>query len=953
MDNQENYLGNKKPLVTRDRDFEAVLDLLVPATRRGGAAQKINGSGVRAPDRYMMEASAQEKADDITTGRNHAEILTDVQLAREVLVSSIMSPQDMISTDVGFDVKNDDLPSEVVAASRDVLEEYFTKTYNISSYLPDALDEALFGSGADVRVTLPITALDSIINHGGRVTTESLNEVFAETGLPRNLGILGPSDFSGLEAGVLKKAPTSSQSPISFGIKMAMESLDTEVKLDWTSKSAFDDNCMICDNFDTLKLQQVSERINTQAVDVAIAKASGWGTKKLPGDFSIGGAQGVSMETVGSMTPDEEGQQRMLSKVNGRLANGGGSGGHALGFAAAVRDTEAYGKRPAARPLRMKLPTESVIPVHVPGNPQQHVGYFLIQDLEGNPLWLSRGSQNYRQLANRLRGNTYDVKNLIGENVHRQMFGNIKGDQPMATQAMLDSYGSIVEQELVSRVRNGMNRSNVELAMTNEVKRVMLASKLSNCGTVLTYIPKQQMSYFAFYYNDNGFGESLMDRTKIMSNVRSVLLFANTMTAVRKAVGNTELKIELDPEDDDPEATVEYLFHEFSRTRNRAFPLAASTANDTVTFLQQAGVSMAVSGNSKYPETRASTEDKSVSNIDVDIELEKDRRDKQWQGFGLSPELIDGLSSPNFAESIVSGNLLMAKRVLWYQTVGTAMASEHCRQQIRSDGLLFEVLVEAIGGALDKLKEEAINGLYEFYKLPSEAEGTSGAEGKKQYRHVSLIRALIEDVTSGFVVTLPEPDVSKFEQQVKAMEAYAAAIESAIKYYITPDMMNQLITSEDGGSVDNFIAMVKGYYMREWMRRNNILDELECLLDIKGETGSNIVESVRAHNEQIQDVVGSLVRVFRTRSRKFEHDLEADQNKDTKTLGADYQAAAEGGGGGSGGTDWGSDNSTGGDEWGDTTGSDGGDAWTESNDDDLGGGGDDDFDTETSTEPQL
>lgn len=932
---QEKYLGGKKPEVTRDRDFEALLGLLTPATRRGGAAQKINNSGVRAPDRYMMESLAQEKADDITTGRNHAEILTDIQLAREVLVSSIMSPQDMISTDVTFDIKSDDVPSEVLAAARDVLEDYFTKTYNISDYLPDAFDEALFGSGADVRVTLPITALDSIINHGGRVSTESLTETFAENGLPKNVGILGPSDYSKLEDGKLVLSEERKQTALSFGIKMALESLDNNhLSLNWSQKTAFDENCLVCDNFDTLKMQALAEKLSLEAYDRQIDTITNWGARPAPkmGAAMSHGAGSISMEVLSSVAPDEDAQQNMLTKVNERLTNVSNAQG--LGFATAVRTADAYDKRPKARPLRMKLPTESLIPVHVPGNPQQHVGYFLIQDIEGNPLWLSRGSQNYRQLANRLRSNNYDVKNLIGENVHRQMFGNIKGDSPQTTQALLDSYGSIIEQELKSRIRNGASRSTIELSMSNEVKRVMLARKLSNCGTVLTFIPKQQITYFAFYYNDSGFGESLLDRTKIMSNVRSVLLFANTMVAVRKAVGNTELKIELDPDDDDPESTVEYLFHEFSRTRNRAFPLAASTANDTVTFLQQAGVSVAVSGNSKYPETRASTEDKSVSNIDVDIELEKDRRDKQWQGFGLSPELIDGLSSPNFAESIVSGNLLMAKRVLWYQKVGTGMGSEHCRQQIRNDGLLYEELVAAIGEALDKLKQEAIDGLYEFFELDK-------PQGDNKFRNVPLIRVLIDEITERFVIQLPEPDVSKFEQQVKMMETYASSIENGIKYYITPEMMDQLVTSEDGNAVNNFIAMVKGYYMREWMRRNNVLAELDCLLDIKGDAGTNIVESVRSHNEQVQDVLGELVRVFKERGRKFEHDLEADQNNSTQELGADYTNAAEGSGGGGGSSDWGND-AGGGDDWGDTSGG-GTDDWE--SDDALGGG------DETDTDP--
>lgn len=308
-----------------------------------------------------------------------------------------------------------------------------------------------------------------------------------------------------------------------------------------------------------------------------------------------------------------------------------------------------------------------------------------------------------------------------------------------------------MEQDLKSRLQNGAYKAGVEINISNEIKRVMLARKASNSGTVLTFVPVSQVTYFAYYFNDDGFGESLMDKTKIISSIRSVLLFANTMMAVRKAVGNTELNIELDPDDDDPATTVEQLFHEFSRTRNTALPIASNSANDTITYLQNAGISVAVTGNKNYPETKVSQQDRSMGNVDVDTELEDSQRAKQWQGFGLSPESIDGLSSPNFAESIVSGNLLMAKRVLVYQKKTVQMISEHIRQYVYSDGTIFEELVRIIGNELHKFKPDAINNLYEYYELdPAKEENT-------EFKHVDLIRIILNDLVDSYTIQLPEP----------------------------------------------------------------------------------------------------------------------------------------------------------------------------------------------------
>lgn len=887
MENQNQMLvGEQKPSVIKDREVEALSNLLVRGNRNGGGAQRISGSSIRYPDRYLLEQRSREKADDIITSRNNAEVLTDITLAKEVLVSSIISPQDLISTDVTFEVANEKLPSEIVSATKEYLDDHFTNVYKISEFLPEALGDALFESGSYPLLVVPETALDSIINNSGRLNLEEIKPFLGADNFISPAGILGPSSFSKLEDGKLEKS--NKATPVATGIAFALESLGhTSIDVSWSSKAVFDENCRVTDNIESLKLSALGRRVTQETISEAIAK------QRVSPKFR----QQMSTEAAPVGTPPSNELRDTMRVINQRLSSHTGS---PTGVAVAMAPVESYSRRPIGHPLVMKLPSESLIPVHVPGNPKEHVGYFLIQDQDGNPLHLSKGSQAYRQMMNRMRqGGAYDMNNVLSEQSHRQLFGNQRTANSMTEQAMLDAYGSIMEQDLCSRVNNGAHRTGIEINITNEVKRVMWARKSANVGTVLTFIPVSQVTYFAFFFNDEGFGESLMDKTKIISSIRSVLLFANTMTAVRKAVGNTELNIELDPDDDDPASTVEKLFHEFSRTRNTAFPIAAGSANDTVTYLQNAGVSLAVSGHKDYPETKLSQQDRSMGNVDVDTDLEDAQKAKHWQGFGLSPELIDGLSSPNFAESIVSGNLLMAKRVLVYQKAAIQMMSQHLRQYIYSDGTIFEELVRRISETLNKFKPESVTGLYEFYELDETKDQDVGGHSR-----IGLIRALLFDLVDSYSMQLPEPDVSKFKQQIEAMNEYKEALEQALPHYITADMVSTLIESDEGQAINDFYAMVRSYYMRDWLRRNNVFPELESLLDLEGESGANIVQSVTNHNEQIQRVLQGLKRVFAQNSRQYEFDKENDQEKDTDTFGEDLTEKAKSGGGGGMGSDF-------------------------------------------------
>src|SRR5690606_1018836 len=171
----------------------------------------------------------------------------------------------------------------------------------------------------------------------------------------------------------------------------------------------------------------------------------------------------------------------------------------------------------------------------------------------------------------------------------------------------------------------------------------------------------------AFDYNEYGVGKSLVEETKILASLRIMMLFANTMAGIKNSVGHTGLEITLDPEDAEPATTVEILMNEYAHTRQMAYPIGTAAPLEIINFLQRAAVDVHVSGNPRYPETRAEVVDKQANRTLVDTGLDEELKKRHTMSFGLNPETVDLGMNVEFATSITSSNILLAKRSKLYQ----------------------------------------------------------------------------------------------------------------------------------------------------------------------------------------------------------------------------------------------------------------------------------------------
>lgn len=882
------------PLIGASPETAAMVRLVVPA-KRTVHGQRVHGTDVEMPDRAHLDQMSNSLASNITNAMNIGEMLPDIELIKRLLVSSIISPQDMVTSDINFQSVTKAIAGKLHSDLQAYMTSHFTEKYPVKKILPKALEAALFTHGSYPLAVIAENALDNLINQAGVISTESMAAWFnIKNKMPVSTGLLG-------------KATTDSSQSVSFESMMgnyftpgmghtpAVPQVADDLTISKLSVTGAG-SIKVVDNINVLKFPGVADKIRRDRVQKVIA---------LQSDAYRPRKKRLSMEAEQSkngMSVVEYATERLKTSTVQR-------GVPAL----ALHPSENYKRSPVGYPLTMLLPSESIIPVHVPGNPESHVGYFLLLDEYGNPIHRAKGSDYYKNMRSRLN-NDNSANNTIVSTIYRQVTGS--GDYAGARdqQKLLNSYATVVQNDLLTRLKNGSYDTGVELAENNEIYRIMLSRQLANMNTQLLFVPCEYVTYFAFDYDENGMGRSLVDKSKILATIRTAVMFSNTMAAIRKATPGVNLNIELDPEDQDPYGTVETVMHEYARTRSTTNLFDASSPHDICNHIQNAGMNINVSGNPNYPETKVSQEDRQLSASEADTDYEDQLRKRFIESLGMIPELVDNSLGVEFAQTIVSGNLMMAKQIKTYQDVTVEQFSDHLRKYTMHSGKMMYDLIKIVVQYLDEIDEEEKQRFFDTYDLEDADLAEKNQEELSADKKMAMLaEAIAYDFVQNFQIQLPEPDISKFESQQEAFKAYSEMLDTCLDAYITQDMYQSVLQNGQADSTEAVRRHYKAYFLREWLRRNNVMSELEilCRTEDDDQSAIDIGKEINEHAAMIQSVLGDFAAQVKRDGRAFDRDLEKAEQSEQEIYGASGDSesgdSTESGDASDGGDDFGSD----------------------------------------------
>mgnify|MGYP003618520032 FL=1 len=92
-------------------------------------------------------------------------LFPDIELSIQILVSSILSPKNMVDISLNYKLDESlDIAPNISAELLNIIKADINKQYKLEEILPEILREALFESGAYITTVIPESSVDEVIN---------------------------------------------------------------------------------------------------------------------------------------------------------------------------------------------------------------------------------------------------------------------------------------------------------------------------------------------------------------------------------------------------------------------------------------------------------------------------------------------------------------------------------------------------------------------------------------------------------------------------------------------------------------------------------------------------------------------------------------------------------------------------------------------------------------------
>lgn len=783
---------------------------------------------------------------DASDIRNIFQTMPDLNLPREILVSAICSPGDLTKTTLIFGDEMPGVDTALTAPLNQRLEQFFVKDRKIDANVPEWVDDALIWSGAHPIMILPEASIDRMIQAG--VSSASMESV-ASYGGEFSHGWFRPKGILGLRLPTAEGDKYASFESANGRVNAdKMVDYHTIKAVSTKTKTTVPLPIRVTDNLAAFRMPAVQQAKRAGALKKAYGETSLESRRKQrQADLEkVRKAEGKDQERLPS-------NQEIYSKYFQRPQKTSRS---RLVVVPTLKQSEGDNN---GHPLEYHLATEAVMPVTVPGDPSNHVGYLVILDNNGFPVSFSRRLNFYddirRGAAGPGTGSNQQVSGEILQIAKETMNGNIADMSNIEIDRLADLNGQVIEADIIARFKSGLMGGDFELGRTEEIDRLMLARTYKNQLTTLLYVPAELMIYMAYDYNDNGIGKSILEDAKALAAMRAALTVANVIGATKNAIPGKDINIELDPDDGDPVGTATFMANEALGLAYHAFPMSISSTVGLAEQLQLSSMSVNVTGNPRFPEVKTTITPRESSKVEIDPELMKQLKDDMNRVFSLTSEMVDGVNSPDFAVTVVQNNLMLMKRVMMIQSKTNPMLTDYVRTFTWNSGPLVDELLDLISNNADKLPPE----------FKEDPEG--------------FLEAYLNCIT----VKLPEPESDNLTKQLDVAKNFSDAVDQHLVHFIREEYFDGYSPDQIRDALPTVTAAWKGVIMREWLRKRGILRELDVFMS--DEDGSPMValeDDMKNHVAAVMKFLGGYATKVAKDAAKRKIELDQYMTADEK-----------------------------------------------------------------------
>lgn len=868
-------MGGKKPAgsILTDPELASVIAKLQrPRDRVDTAISNPDGaSGMTVAGAQEISRSIMARMED---NQNTMQLFPDIELAEQIVISSILAPKDMGSSELIYKLTDNRFPAVLTNELLGVLKEHISKNYKLREQCSDILSDAMFKKGSHVKAILPESAVDELINSNSVVATENIfpSDIFADrTGSSlTSMNLLG-SPFP--------KDTTERRNP-----KYVLESIvnagagvsPSIYNEDESVRKALEGLVEVTDNYNLLKFQKLVDAISVSSV----RKAVGTRLDKASMTFATESYKFFEgKKAEGKMTEEQMKQllyRNSVSQYKPFLT---------------IPSKDNLRRKSVGRPMVIDIPSEAAVPIHVPGSPEKHIGYMVPVDADGNFITLGSAFDNATGMAGMMSSDKSNssLGSLLTEKARKNLA--TQNEQPTIENAT-EIYADIIEKDFLQRLANGKYGRELRIGRNMDIMRIMLIRALKAQFTRLVYVPSEYVTYFAFKYHDNGVGKSYLDDLANITSLRALVLFSKTMARVKSSIETTHVNVKLDPRDHDPAGTLEKAKHLIAKTRQQFFPHGLNRVVDLTDWISRAGIQITFEGHPKMPTTSFDFETKNMQHPPPDDGLEEDFRYQTYMHFGLSPDAVDTAAKSDFATVIEKSSIMFSKRVTVWSDAFSEDLTDYARKILNNDNELIDALLEVLKNHKSEIDSMMTDEEKEFYTThPKE-----------------FSEFLIYQFSSSLKVDLPKPEFTSLQNMNTSFSDRANAYKAAIEYVID----ESVLPSDLGGEASNYVATLQKVWlaglMRKWMAENNYVPEVMEIsqLSEEGKPAIDLLELTESHSKNLMLAVATLLNKVKSARVATDADLAKINAGDSSSSGVDTSSSSssedtgggeEGGGG--------------------------------------------------------
>lgn len=635
----------------------------------------------------------------------------EVQQAEQIMISSIMSPNDLQTEAVSITVENTGLGDDLEQKLSNELTDFFNNDYNLGSKLYDWLKNSLYGTGATCLLILP----QSNIN----ILNKAVDADMYMNGRDPKKEIIKPTERTrDVKPGIDKI--------------YAGENLEGVSNVEPLLKSSGYSNEAFTESYE---FSQLSEEIFNKfngLVDGDITKSESMRDRSKVNNFTKDLTESIHKLLSDNthhvyFTADPSIIKKSKDRISDKSENIWKQIENNFLFKDRLNPVYMVNSDPDSEEENttatvVTIPSHCVVPIAIPGDSQHHIGYFILVDKWGAPL--TDNTQDYSPTNGPRKLTEATMQATFGYNA-AALFNHSSANDTQRFEMTMQVFSVMLRNLMEHKLEEyGLGGSKIEQheAFSSAIFRHLLMKK--RCGIV--FVPAAMMVYYAFDYHDDGTGKSLLEDAREIFALRNTLMVAQVMAGAENSINQRTISVNVDPKNANALQFLDQIRNAFIEKRmmrwdNNPHTIQKDLLSRSLTIIPKG-----------LPGTEDSfsieTDNRSNGTIDPNSELLEKLTQMGIQYTEVPASALNKTSEEEYATTVASTNLYFNNNIKGKQRVVQRVSDKFIQLYIRYSPMLIE--------RLSQILDESDETEKQIKKEDAKIKSSEGLSQRKDFKDI-------------------------------------------------------------------------------------------------------------------------------------------------------------------------------------------------------------------------